>query len=366
MDTAVKLQVIDSDAHVVETDRTWDFLDPADEKYRPKLEVNPDDPFRGDWIIDGVRNPALVRKFTDDQIVKLSEKQGRDVATPQAAREMADIDLRLKHMDELGIDVQVLFSTIWLTSLTEKPDAEVALTRSWNRWLASIWKVSSNRLRWACILPMQSPDEAINQMREAQKNGAVAAFVRPFEGERVMTDPYFYPVYEEAQRLDMAMTVHISNANRANAGYFIDSGIGASTKGFAVTRVPAVMGCMFLLMSEIPKVFPKLRWGFIESAAQWMPWVYNEAARRHKMEGVDLPRSVFEDNNIYVTCQNDDDLAMILPYSGEKTLVIGTDYGHTDPSAEIDAISLFRGRSDVDESTKQRILYHNPKALYGL
>ena len=366
MDTAVKLKVIDADAHVVETERTWDYLDPADEKYRPKLEVDPDNPFRGTWIVGSERAPALVRKFTDDQIVALSKKQGRNMATPLAAREMTDIDLRLKHMDELGIDVQVLFSTIWLVSLTEDPDAEAALTRSWNRWLAEIWKVSNNRLRWTCILPMLSPDESIIQMREAQGNGAVGIFMRPFEGERLMTDPHFYPIFAEAERLGLPITVHISNANRANVGYFIDSAIQGSTIGFAVTRVPAVMGCMFLLMSEIPQTFPKLRWGFIESAAQWIPWVYNEAARRHKMEGRDLPREVFERSNIFITCQNDDDLPMILPYSGEKTLIIGTDYGHTDPSAEIDAISLFRARGDVSDRVKERILHHNPKALYGL
>ncbi len=57
---------------------------------------------------------------------------------------------------------------------------------------------------------------------------------------------------------------------------------------------------------------------------------------------------------------------MVLPHSGEKTLIIGTDYGHTDPSAEIDAISLFRARGDVSGRVKERILHHNPKALYGI
>ena len=56
----------------------------------------------------------------------------------------------------------------------------------------------------------------------------------------------------------------------------------------------------------------------------------------------------------------------VLPYSGEKTLIIGTDYSHTDPSAEIDAISLFRSRGDVAGRVKERILHQNPKALYGL
>ena len=97
-----------------------------------------------------------------------------------------------------------------------------------------------------------------------------------------------------------------------------------------------------------------------------MSWVHNEAARRYKMEGDDLPRDIFERNNIYIICQDDDDLPMILPYSGEKMLVIGTDYGHADTSAEIDAISLFRARGDVSDRVKERILHHNPKALYGL
>ena len=44
---------------------------------------------------------------------------------------------------------------------------------------------------------------------------------------------------------------------------------------------------------------------------------------------------------------------MVLPHSGEKTLIIGTDYGHTDPSAEIDAISLFRARRDVSDRVKE-------------
>ena len=37
MTTQVKVQVIDADAHVVETDRTWDYLEPSEQKYRPLL-----------------------------------------------------------------------------------------------------------------------------------------------------------------------------------------------------------------------------------------------------------------------------------------------------------------------------------------
>jgi hypothetical protein len=44
----------------------------------------------------------------------------------------------------------------------------------------------------------------------------------------------------------------------------------------------------------------------------------------------------------------------------------GTDYGHTDPAAKIDAISQFRARTDVGDATKARILQDNPKTLYNV
>lgn len=364
MTVQTKLQVIDADAHVVENDLTWDYLEPAEEKYRPIMVPSQDDPSRGAWVVDGVPAPALRRKFTEDQIKELSRIAGRDMATPEAAREMTDIGLRLRHMDELGIDTQILFPTIWLTNFATDPDAEAALARAWNRWLADIWRAGKGRLRWSCVVPTLLMDEALDQMRTAKENGAVGVFMRPLEGERLMTDPYFHPLYEEAERLDLPITVHISNGNPANASLYISAPISISTKGFAITRAPAVMGCMFLLMSEIPTLFPKLRWGFIESTAQWVPWIFNEAARRYAAAGKTMPGDVFRRSNIFITCQDDDDLPWILRYAGEHTLMTGTDYGHTDPAAKIDAISQFRARTDIDEAAKARILQDNPKALY--
>ena len=46
--------------------------------------------------------------------------------------------------------------------------------------------------------------------------------------------------------------------------------------------------------------------------------------------------------------------------------MIGTDYGHTDPSSELDAISVLRQYDGISEETKDRILHHNPRALYNL
>jgi predicted TIM-barrel fold metal-dependent hydrolase len=69
---------------------------------------------------------------------------------------------------------------------------------------------------------------------------------------------------------------------------------------------------------------------------------------------------------MFVTCENTDDLPYIVDQAGEDCLVIGTDYGHTDTSSDIDAIKIFKARGDLAPAVKQKILSDNARALYGL
>lgn len=41
MTTPTKLPVIDAAAHVIETGRTWDYLEPSEQKFRPVLVPAP-------------------------------------------------------------------------------------------------------------------------------------------------------------------------------------------------------------------------------------------------------------------------------------------------------------------------------------
>src|SRR5438309_3480836 len=98
---------IDADAHVIETERTWDYLDAADQKYRPVLAAPRDDSTRENWLIDGKVRGFRFPTLTEQEMRRRSDRSGRDVVTPQASREMDDVGLRLADMDRLGIDVQV-------------------------------------------------------------------------------------------------------------------------------------------------------------------------------------------------------------------------------------------------------------------
>ena len=49
-------------------------------------------------------------------------------------------------------------------------------------------------------------------VRLAREHGACAVLMRPIEGDKLLHDPYFFPIYEEASRLNMPIAVHIAES----------------------------------------------------------------------------------------------------------------------------------------------------------
>src|SRR5688572_27651759 len=114
------MPIIDADAHVIESERTWEYMEGPDRAFRP-VSVEVEDPsgaHKEFWLVDG----RLRRRDTN---------VGLD--TPQAARELSDVQVRLRHMDELGIDVQILYPSLFIFPLTNRPEVDVALCRGYNR-----------------------------------------------------------------------------------------------------------------------------------------------------------------------------------------------------------------------------------------
>jgi predicted TIM-barrel fold metal-dependent hydrolase len=356
------MATIDADAHVVETDRTWDYLEPAEMKYRPRI-VKPDgESAREYWLIDGKLRGLARQVVTAQQFAEISRRAGRRMDTTQELRDMENVPARLEHMDALGIDVQVLYPTIFIEQVTDNPDIDIALARAYNRWLTDLWTQGAGRLRWICVLPLLDMSAALEEMRYAKEHGACGVFMRGFESHRIITDPYFYPLFEQASALDMPIGVHVGNANPWLADTVTQYNGGGSFLRF---RMPVFGACHSLIMAEIPTLFPRLRFHFAEAAAGWVPYVIKDIQRRWLARGKQLPDNPMHEYRLYVQCQTDDDIAYIIKYAGEENLVIGTDYGHNDQSTDIEALLTLREQGDITGSQYERIAYHNPKALFA-
>jgi predicted TIM-barrel fold metal-dependent hydrolase len=357
------MPTIDSDAHVVETEHTWDFMDASDQKYRP-LIVRP----RGEgtaeyWFIDGKIRGLVRVVMTAKEMDEVADRTGRVMKTPRETREMENVPARLRHMDELGIDIQVLYPTVFIEQITEKPDWEVAICKGYNRWLADIHRQGGGRLRWICVLPLLDMSAALEELKFCQQHGACGVFMRGIEGHRLITDPYFYPLYDDISRLDLAVGVHVGNGNPQNLDLVSQYNGGGSFWKF---RIPVIGACQSVMMSEVPTLFPKLRFHWAEAAAQWIPYVVKDLQRRWGAIGKTLPDNPLKTYRQFVSCQTDDDVDYVLKYAGEDNLTIGTDYGHNDQSTEVEALRNLKQMGTISASQYEKITYHNPKALFAL
>jgi predicted TIM-barrel fold metal-dependent hydrolase len=358
--------IIDADTHIDETDDTWEFMTGDDLRFKPTTQypANPDPtkvPTRY-WLIDGRRQLRFIRG---------DEESG----TVVESRELLDVQVRLKHMDQLGTDIQVIYPTVFLMEATEKPEVSSALRRSYNRWLADRCGRSAGRLRWVCLPPLHNMDETVKELRFAKEHGACGVLKKgDREADKWITDPYFLPLYAEAEKLDLPICIHTGSGipDFSPARDF-------SLAQFWRTKAAAVNGIETVIVNNIPAQFPKLRFGCIEAGASWVNFVDYDLRRRMKSRTgrvsvlggppTIIKSNVYQENRIYITCQVDEDLPYILKYVGEDNLIVGSDYTHRDPSMELEFRTLLQQRADrgeIPQTAVEKILYDNPKAFYGL
>src|SRR5262245_38926531 len=102
------MSVIDADTHVDECEATWSYLQGKDASFAPMTvlpagvasDANLTPSRNRWWVANGQLIPRAIR---DDRH-----------HPAQAARELHDVRIRLRDMDEMGVDIQVLFPTFFI------------------------------------------------------------------------------------------------------------------------------------------------------------------------------------------------------------------------------------------------------------
>src|SRR5215510_14029305 len=117
-------------------------------------------------------------------------------------------EIRLKEMDEAGIDVQVLSHGAPSAQKLSGPDA-AAITARVNDRLADFVKAKPDRFAAFAALPTCDPAAAANELeRTVTKYGFKGAMVHGLTDGRFFDDKMFWPVFERAQALDVPLYMH--------------------------------------------------------------------------------------------------------------------------------------------------------------
>ena len=360
--------IVDADTHVAESEHMWALLEKEMHPQRPILMRVPDDTVykssNAFWLIDGNIVPKPAGKAGNRLITPSASKQQSSRKDPSIeSRELTDPALRLKDMDRLKIDIQVIYPTLFLVDLTDDLSLEIALCRAYNRFMSEACSKGGDRLRWVAVLPLRSIDESVKEMRWAKEHSAVGIFFRGLEKDLNLDDPYFFPVYQAAMDHDLSICIHTGAGSPTMSSLFNVDRHAVFCHG----RLLPLMAFRNLIANRIPELFPTLRFGFIEASAGWLPFLLHALRRGSRDRWAELSSpELFQKNRIYVACEADEDVGYLARYVGDDNLLIGSDYAHNDPSEERDLVAAMKSREDIPASLTDKILSDNPRSFYNL
>ena len=288
--------------------------------------------------------------------------------------EAKDAETWLRAMDEGGMETAVLFPTsVGLTaSLIWEPEVAVEVCRAYNRFMYEEFLSRSPRLKAAALIPMQDLDAAVDELRRAvTEYGMVGAMLPALGGHPPLGRKEYFPLYEEAQRLDTMVAVHSATQGIHHLGADdFQRFIEVNTYCFPVGLFRHLVSMMF---AGIPELFPELRVGWMEGGCGWAPYWLERMDEKWELRGAaeapELKRPPTEyvrDGNWYFHTEADE---KILPYVmsviGEDVLFYASDFPHWDSSypASVDAML---GRTDLSDAAKRKVMRENAMRLYGL
>ena len=345
--------VIDADGHAVELDDLWDkFLDPSYLDKKPRMIPFDKSKF-GILYFD-----LLVNIFTPPN---------------QRSQAQANVKTRLHDMDADSIQISVLFPSMCLgISQPSDPDYVAALCRAYNNWLADYCNQAADRLKGVALVSQRNKDDAVAELRRAVTDlGLVGAMVRPNSliVQRV-DDPFYHPLYEEAERLGVPILVH--------------EGVGGiwpllgkdRAKNFADAHMMThpyemMTAVMCITTSDVLDRFPRLQFGFFESGCGWIPyWLQRLDEHWEKLPEqwptLKEPPSERFKRNCYVSFEPEE---VLLPQTisciGADRVLFASDYPHWDAiiPGSVEAVTR---RSDLREADKSIILRESAAKLFKI
>ena len=183
--------VIDADGHILEPLDLWDkYIDPAFRDRAPRIVKDENGKERlvieEHAVGDGQRGIGRIGAVGARQGVVEADTMEYKDGKPGGF----DPHKRIPDMDADGIDAAFLYPSLGLFSgAIHDPPLAAAICRAYNRWLADYCKPYPDRLFGVAMLPMQSVDLAIAEMRFAAQGARLPRRLHPAEPVQQQDDP---------------------------------------------------------------------------------------------------------------------------------------------------------------------------------
>jgi predicted TIM-barrel fold metal-dependent hydrolase len=240
-------------------------------------------------------DPALTKHYTGPEA-------GRGNETDERLYDLGA--LRLKEMDEAGIDVQVLSHG---APSTQKLPIEIAakLAAEVNDRLAKVCAANPKRFAAFAALPTVDPQAAADELeRTVTRHGFKGAMIHGLSNGEFLDLKKFWPIYARAEQLDVPIYFHPSLPDaRVTEAYYQDY-----AKDFPLVVRPAwgytvetATQAIRLVLSGVFEKHPKLKviLGHLGETLPFLVWRIDTSLKRPGQKAMSF-RDIFC-NNFYVT-----------------------------------------------------------------
>ena len=272
---------------------------------------------------------------------------------------------RLREMDELGVDVQVLSSNSFMYYYEHDATATAAMARECNDYVAHLAREYPGRFAGFATLPMQNVAASVAELERAVGAlGLKGAMVGDHVNGRTYDDPAFLPLWQAAEALGAVIFVHQSGdtiVSARSARYHLPNSIG-NLADRAVTFASFVFGGVMDACPDL-KVCLAHGGGYACYGAGRMDrgWQVRAEARAN----IRQPPSAYL-GRFWYDCltHSEDALRYLIDTVGIERVVFGTDWPFD--MAIDDPVNWVRGMSKLTDDEKDAILGGNIARLLDL
>ena len=372
-------KLFDADAHAMMSPRMWETLPKEYLARRPRPTRVYDAADMGrwtnGWLVEGQLIPHSLGPGSQpgNEPARVLEEFGAKSSSediPLGSFDLSDPQARLRGMDSMGVDYQMLYPTTLYARMTGDPGFEAALMRAYNRYIGKQCRLAPRRLKWAGLLPLRDSKQGCEAIEEMITLGSTAAVVYGTAGDRLLCHPSFTPVWDELHRSGLPLCVHMGMSYppflEVCNGLLAAHGIGMS--------LPAQMAFVAIVGHGMLDRYPNLKVGFLEFGAEWILYMvarldhYLPIDRSQMPIKDEVPRQSIEEyaksGRIFIAGEADDKmLPQEMQLLGEDQILYSSDLPHGE--GRHNAAQEILGRGDIGETQKRKILYDNAVRFFG-
>ena len=285
---------------------------------------------------------------------------------------LVDLDqVRIQHMDDAGIDVQVIALTSPGVQIMDTATA-VSFARYANDELAAGIRRHPTRLAGMTAIAPQAPAEAAKEIeRGVRELGMHAVVVNSHTHGEYLSDRKFWEIFEAAEACDTPIYLHPNTPPANMIGPFLESGLDGAIYGFGVETG---LHALKLITSGVFDQFPKLQiiLGHMGEALPF--WAYrldymHAATVRSKRYNTVLPLkkkpSDYLRENFHITCSGmawHKAIAFTQDFLGEDRVLYAMDYPYQYAIDEVHALDAM----DMNPVAKKKFYQTNAEKLFKL